>query len=537
MEIDRVPQLPWIDLAVVAVYLAAILVIGVACARRSRTTEEFMAAGRSLPGWAVGLSIFGTFLSSNTFLGVPGKAFAGNWNGWVFSLTLPLAAWIAIRWFVPFYRSGTALSAYEHLERRFGPWARVYVALCYLATQIARCGTILVGVALAAAPLTGLSPATIVVIAGVVVTFYTVLGGIEAVIWTDVVQAIVLGAGALLLLATILFGLPDGIGSFLPTAGRAGKLSLGAWTLSPFAPTVPVMIAYGTFINLTNFGIDQSYVQRYLTARDDRDARRSVWIGALLYVPISLVFFVVGTGLWVLDRQDPTAFAPLKIAVAAETTNSATPIDPVTVDSNRIADRALPDYLVRRLPVGVTGLLIAAIIAAAMSSVDTSLNSSATVIHEDLYRRFVDRRVSERTSMRVLHLATAAVGSVGTLAALAMLGAGKGLLDTWWQWSGIFAGGMLGLFLLGMLVRRAGSFAALIGTAVGTLAIAWASFRDAAIIPSALRNHLDGNLTIVVGTLTIFAVGVFVSRLAPHRPSETIGDDRVGQAADAEPRA
>ena len=165
--------LPAIDILVLILYLAAVVGLGCWLSRQNRTTNDFMAAGGTLPGWAVGLSIFGTYLSSNTFIGVPGKAYDGNWNGFVFSLSLPLAAWVAVKWFVPFYRRTGEISAYHHLEKRFGPWARTYALACYLLTQLARVGTILFGVSLGLSALTGWSVPVIIVAGGIAVTVYT----------------------------------------------------------------------------------------------------------------------------------------------------------------------------------------------------------------------------------------------------------------------------------------------------------------------------------------------------------------------------
>ena len=169
-----------------------------------------MVAGGTVPAWALGFSLFGTYLSSNTFLGYPGRAYASDWNVFVFSLSLPLAAWVAARYFVPFYRRSDELSAYSHLEARFGRWARTYTMSCYLLTQIARVGSILFGIALALGPLTGLEPSTIILVTGVVVTLYTLLGGIEAVIWTDVAQSFILIAGALVTVALLFHDMAEG---------------------------------------------------------------------------------------------------------------------------------------------------------------------------------------------------------------------------------------------------------------------------------------------------------------------------------------
>ena len=205
-------QLRTADLIVLIVYMAGVFALGCWFARKSSSTKEFMAAGGALPGWAVGLSIFGTYVSSIGFLGAAGNAYSGNWNSWVFGLSLPIAALIAVRYFVPLYRSRNTVSAYAQLEERFGPWARIYALVCYLLTQFARIGTILYLVALAFAALTGWEIKTIIVVTGLVVTIYTLLGGIEAVIWTDLAQSIVLivGTCSIVLIGILLGSLAAG---------------------------------------------------------------------------------------------------------------------------------------------------------------------------------------------------------------------------------------------------------------------------------------------------------------------------------------
>jgi len=294
-----------VDLFVFAAYLAAVVALGISLARRSGTARGFMVAGGALPGWVVGMSMFGTFLSSNTFIGVPGQAYGGNWNAFVFSLSLPVAAFLAARWWIPFYRRGDAVSAYHHLEERFGRWARTYAVACYLLTQFARVGSILFGVALAMNALTGWPVAWIVLSTGVVVTVYTLVGGIEAVIWTDVIQSVVLTIGALIVVGLLIADAQGGFGGLLETAQAAEKFSLGSFSLDFTTSTFWVVLVYGLFINFTNFGIDQSYVQRYHAANSDRAASRSVWLAAGLYLPVSAVFFFIGTGLFVVLQGQP----------------------------------------------------------------------------------------------------------------------------------------------------------------------------------------------------------------------------------------
>src|SRR3990167_1001499 len=186
------------DFIILLIYLSSMVAVGLWIGRKNRTSDQFMVAGRSLPGWAVGLSIFGTYVSSISFLALPGKAFSSNWNAFVFSLSIPFTAVLAVFYFMPFYRRSGEVSAYTHLEHRFGPWARTYAVICYLLTQLARMGTIMYLLALALSPMTGWSVVTLILITGIIVIAYTLIGGIEAVIWTDVVQSIVLIGGAVL---------------------------------------------------------------------------------------------------------------------------------------------------------------------------------------------------------------------------------------------------------------------------------------------------------------------------------------------------
>jgi SSS family solute:Na+ symporter len=504
--------------------------IGFGCwfVRKSGTTSEFMAAGGALPGWAVGMSIFGTFLSSNTFLGNPGKSYAGNYNAYVFTLSLPVAAWIAAKYFVPFYRRSGEISAYHHLEERFGLWARTYAMVCYVLSQIARMGTIMFGVALGLSALTGWDVASIIVVTGVLVTLYTLLGGIEAVIWTDVVQSFVLMGGALLIFVLLLFNMPDGPTQALAIAADEGKLSLGSWRVDFTHSTVWVVFFFGLFINLTNFGIDQSFVQRYHTADSEQAAARSIWIGVVLYVPISLLFFAIGSALFSYYQTQPEMIGEVKLQVAAQELGVSPFSQEAIAKAEQLqpedyGDKVLPHFIANGLPTGLAGLLIAAIFAAAMSSIDTSLNSSATVFLKDIYERYVDRDVSERRAMLVLRSATILIGVIGTAIAVILIGQ-KSILDAWWKLQGIFAGGMLGLFLLGMVARTAKARtakartakggAALIAVLIGILVIGWMTFYPAIEDqPNWLRNPLHTNMTIVIGTLTIFLVGLLGSRL------------------------
>jgi SSS family solute:Na+ symporter len=474
-----------IDLIVLVVYLGGIVGFGLWVGRRGGS-DAFMAANRGIPGWAVGLSIVGTYVSSITFLALPSKAFAGDWNAFVFTLTLPPAMWVAARYFVPFYRQAGSLSAYEHLERRFGPWARTYAVACYLLTQIARVGTILYLLALALAPLTGWSVPVLIGLGGLLTLVYTLYGGMEAVIWTDVVQSVVFIGGAAACILVLLLGVPHGAAELMRVSAAAHKFSLGSTSPDPGQSTVWVVLLYGLFINLQNFGIDQSYVQRYQTARSDRDARRSVWIGGWVYVPISAAFLLIGTGLFAFYTLRPERL-PAALAQSP--------------------DSVFPHFIATELPSGISGLVVASLFAAAQSTVSSSINGAATLSLCDLYMRYIRPSAGERERLAVLRVSSLVFGIAGIAAALAMMRM-RSALDAWWQLASIFSGGMLGLFLLGRLSRRARDVPARIGVGAGVLTILWMTLST--------RSPFHPNLIIVMGTLMVLLVGVAASAARPR---------------------
>src|SRR5690349_24170049 len=242
-------NLPIIDIAIIIAYLLAMLAIGFYFSKRNTNTAQFTKASVKIPEWAIGLSIYATFLSSNTYLGNPGKAFGGNWNVFVFSLSMPLAALVATKYFVPFYRNTGEISAYTNLEKRFGAWARTYAVVCFLLTQLARMGSIIFGIALSLQALTGYSMSMIMIVMGICIIIYTVLGGIEAVIWTEVVQGVIKTLGAVLILYLVVDGMPGGVSSILEIGKANDKFSLGSLDFNFVESSFWVVLLYGFFIN------------------------------------------------------------------------------------------------------------------------------------------------------------------------------------------------------------------------------------------------------------------------------------------------
>ena len=467
-----------IDIIVFLLFTGGVVAFGCSFFKKKGTSEEFTSAGRSLPGWVVGMSIFATYVSSISYLGYPGKAFSGDWNAFVFSLSIPIASYFAARYFVPFYRSQDSISAYSFLENRFGPWARIYASSCYLLTQIARTGSILYLLALPMNVLLGWNIQTIIIVTSVAIVLYSMLGGMKAVIWTEAIQGIILIGGALVCMFILLFDMPEGPAQTFSIAMEDGKFSLGSFGSSLSESTFWVCLIYGVFTNLQNYGIDQSYVQRYHTAKNEKEAKFSALFGGYLFIPVSAVFFMIGTGLYAFYK-----------------------VHPGVLPDGVGADYVFPFFIVNELPVGLTGLLIASIFAAGMSTIATSVTSSSTIILTDYYQRF-RKHAGNRERMLVLKLSSVGVGVAGILVAFAFMSV-QSALDAWWALASIFSGGMLGLFLLGYISRKARNFDAVLGVVCGVILVCWI----------VISPFVHANLAIVFGTLLIFLVGFLSANL------------------------
>lgn len=483
-----------LDFIIFLVFTIGVVLFGCSFFRKDSSADEFTSAGRSLPGWLVGMSIFATYVSSISYIGYPGKAFAGDWNAFVFSLSIPIASFFASKYFVPFYRNSGSVSAYSFLEERFGKWARIYASACYLLTQIARMGSILYLLAVPMYILMGWNIHLVIIATSLAIIAYSMLGGIKAVIWTDAIQGFILIGGALLCLILILSDMPEGPGQAFRIAWNAtegNKFSLGSFSSDPTSSTFWVCLIYGIFTNLQNYGIDQNYVQRYHTAKSMKDAKFSALFGGYLFIPVSAVFFLIGTCLYSYYTVHP-GILPESIASKP--------------------DYIFPFFIVNEMPVGLRGLLIASIFAAGMSTVATSITSSATIILTD-YIKLFHKNSSDKQDVRALKVMSVVVGILGILVAISMLGV-QSIIDAWWTLSSIFSGGMLGLFLLGYCSRHSGRIQALVGTVSGVAVIAWISLADQLNLPG---PHIHGYLAIVLGTMTIFVVGFLLTVIKGKR--------------------
>jgi SSS family solute:Na+ symporter len=480
-------NLPILDVAVFFIITLGNVLFGASFYFRNKTSDQFTSGGGKLPAWVVGMSIFATFVSSISFLALPGKAYMTNWNALVFSFSIPIASILAVKFFVPLYRGLNSISAYNYLEVRFGAWARMYASVCYILTQLMRTGAILLLLAMPLNLLFGWDIKTIIIVTGITVTAYSMLGGIQAVIWTDAIQGIILIAGALVCAAVLTFSMPEGPMQVFEIAAADNKFSLGSFGASLSESTFWVILIYSLFINLQNFGIDQNFVQRYMTTGSVKEAKSSTLFGSLLYLPVSLLFFYIGTALYSFYTAQPELL-------------------PTEIEG----DFVFPHFILEGLPSGLTGLLIAAIFAAGMSTVSTSVNSTATIILSDYYKRYFNPDADNKSSMRVLYISSTIFGALGIVISLSLVGV-ESILDAWWSLASIFSGGMLGLFLLAFMSKKVRNIDAVIGVIIGVIVIMWMSLSPLYFTEEnnllAFSSPLHSYLTIVLGTLVIFLVG------------------------------
>lgn len=446
-----------LDLGIIALYFALIGAIGFRVSRGQRTAETFFVAGRSIPMWAVAFTLMATIISTGTFVGHPGTAYAKGLILLIPHLTVPFVLLFVAKVVVPFYRRVVRMSAYEYIGQRFGLAGRLYTSFGFLADRIFDLGVTLLTTALAINVLAGWDLRAVIIGVGCFTIAYTMVGGVTAVVWTDVVQGVVLMIGGLFILLRLMFA-PEA-GAWFAVVGetyRQGKLTLGlegfSWDVlfsSENNTTYLFILAY--MVQWTRrYATDQHIVQRYLVAKDDASASRAAFVGALLCVPVFALFMFAGAclnGFFALSHLPPPA----------------------------MGDAAMPYFLANYMPAGLLGLVIAAVLAAAMSTVSADLSSVATVLTTDYYLR-VRPTASDRVQLIVGRLMVVLGGALTVLAAWLLLpekGAAP-LMERVITIASVLSGGTLGLFCLGFFTRTATRRGCYVGIAAAAAFTAWA---------------------------------------------------------------
>ena len=483
------------DIGILVLYCCVLIAMGIYYLHKSRTAEQFMVAGRSIPAWAAGLAVMSAYTSSISYIATPGKAFDSNWHPIIFALCIFPVAWLVCRYAVPYYRQTRLISVYSFLEDRLGTWGRIYAALSFLLYMVGRIAVILYLVSLLLSTFVSWNICIVILVIGLVTIVYTLLGGMEAVIWTDVMQSVIMIAGIAFCAVTLSLKVFAGPEPLIQAAINQNKFSFGGWELSLSSRTIWVMIIYGVTENLRNLLADQNYVQKYSSVPTEREAKRSIWIAMLIYIPLTAVFLYIGTTLFAFYSQS----------------------DELTHAGVTKGDEVFPYFIATEIPAGLKGLIIAAIVAAAMSTVDSALNCSATVMLLDFHKRFFKLDISERASVLYLRLATAVWGLLGIGFAVLMIQA-KSALDVWWQISGIFGGGILGLFILSLLRIRLHLWQGLVSIAVSIAVISWGTF--ARNLPESwqwAQCNIEGIIIGAVGTAALMIVACLFGLLNRNR--------------------
>jgi SSS family solute:Na+ symporter len=490
-----------VDIGILFLYCCALIGMGLYYRRKCRTAEQFMVADRSIPAWAAGLAVMSTYTSSISYIATPGKAFDSNWHPIIFSLCIPPVAWLVCKYAVPYYRKMRLISVYTFLEARLGSWGRVYAALAFVLYMIGRVAVILYLAGLLLSTFVPWNIAVVIIIIGLVTIIYTLLGGMEAVIWTDVLQSAIMIAGILVCAVYLSIHVFSGPQPLIQAAIDNDKFSWGSlkFTLTSqkhlFDRTIWVMIIYGVTENLRSLLADQNYVQKYGSVPTEREAKRSIWIAMWIYIPLTAIFLYIGTTLFAF-------YSPAGHELGQEVTTG---------------DQVFPYFIATEMPAGLKGLIIAAILAAAMSTMDSALNCSATVLLLDFHKRYFNPDIGERASVLFLRLATMVWGLLGTGAALLMIRA-RGILDVWWQISGIFGGALLGLFILSFLRVRLLLWQGLVSIGVSIAVISWGTF--ARNLPSSwqwAQCNLDPIIIGAVGTAALCVVACLFSLMNRNR--------------------
>lgn len=433
-----------LDVTILGSYIVVLVGIGVYFARGNRNTDEYFRAGKRIPWWAAGLSIFGTQLSAITFMAIPAKVYETDWTYFLAQVCILLIAFPVVFYFLPIYKRLNLTTAYEYLEHRFDVRARILGSLSFIMFQLGRMGIVMLLPALALTSVTGFNVYACILLMGLLATIYTVLGGMEAVIWTDVLQVVVLLGGAALSLVLIGNALDGGFREVWESGLEQNKFRAFHWSWDATKATVWVVLIGNFLAYFVPYATDQTLIQRYMSTADQKAAARSIWTNGILSIPASVLFYLVGTSLFVYYQANPMQLNP-----------------------DMQTDAVYAWYIAHELPAGLAGLLIAALFAAAMSSLDSSMNSISAVFVVDYYQRF-KAKTDETQKLKVARKVTVAMGIVGTGAAMFLAALGEAsLLDTFNKILGILGAGVGGLFLLGVFTRRVSATPALIGALTG----------------------------------------------------------------------
>lgn len=476
-------QFGWGNYAVIIAYMLVMMGIGVYFVRKNNTTDQFFKGGAKIPWWAAGISIFATALSAITFISIPAKAYGADWGMFMFNMAILMIVPIVIHYYLPFFRKLKVASAYQYLEQRFSSPVRYLASVFFCFFMFARIAIVLFLPSLALNAVTGIDIYTCILLMGLVTIAYCTMGGIEAVVWADVVQGIILVGGALVSLGFLIHGIEGGFSGMMDVAVADDKFNILNFAFDLSQPVFWVVLVGGLANQLLAYTSDQSVIQRYITVKDTAGTKKGLWLNGFLSIPIALIFFLIGTALYVFFKQHPEM-----LSVGMSNTDSI-----------------FPHFIMCRLPVGIAGLLIAAIFSAAMSTLSSNINSTATVLTEDFYRRF-RKGATDKQAMTFARLSGIVVGGLGLL--MAILLATFDIASLWDQFNfflGLLTSGLGGLFMMGIFTKRIGTRSAIAGF-IGSIVILLI-FNSYSNVSFLLYGFIGLASCFVIGYLSSFVFG------------------------------
>lgn len=443
------PSFGWLNWVVLIAYLVGMVLLGYYFMRRGGDADDFFKGGGRIPWWAAGISIYATMLSAITYMAYPAKAYATDWTYYPMLVTILIVSFPVIKYYLPFFRRLNVTSAYEYLERRFNAPTRLMASALFIIFMVARMALVLYLPSLALTAVTGINLYICIVLMALVTIVYCTMGGVEAVVWGDVVQGFILVGGALFAVVYLIGGTEGGAEGFWQIGMADHKFRLFNWSFDYRSATFWVIILGGMANNLISYTSDQTVIQRYLTTKDEAGARRSILLNGVMSVFVSIAFFAIGAGLYTFFKTHP---AELDFTMAK-------------------ADTIFPFFMMSQLPQGLAGLLIAAIFAATMSTISSNINSVATAFSVDFYKRFRPS-ATDKATLTVARRTCIVAGVLGMGIALLMATWEiLSLLDFFQEILGLLSSGLGGLFLMGIFFPRIGGRAALVGFVSGVVAV------------------------------------------------------------------
>jgi len=475
------PKFGWINWSVVILYLLLMVFIGYYFMRREEGTDTFFRGGQKIPWWAAGMSIFATMLSAITYMALPAKTYATDWRYFIIALTIFIMVWPVVRYYLPFFRKLNVTTAYEYLEKRFNYTTRFLSSILFQVFMVARMALVLFLPSLALTTVTGINVYLCIVLMGVITILYCTMGGVEAVIWGDVIQGFVLLAGAILAVIFMISGTEGGLNKVIEITIEHEKMKMFDFVFDLSRATFWVVLLGGLANNLISYSSDQAVIQRYMTTKNQRDAAKGLWFNGTMSIIISIIFYFIGTTLFVLYKTQPHE---LNIAMGNP-------------------DSIFPHFIMTRMPIGIAGLMIAAIFSATMSTVSSNVNSISTAFTMDIYKHLRPESPDSRR-LRVARISGIVSGGLGILLALLMATWNiLSLLDYFYVILGLLVGGLGGVFVMAVFFPRINSTGAIAGFVL--------SFIILLIIKaySSVSFVLYGFLGITISVLIAYLVSLF----------------------------